>query len=118
MGTKFLLKAWKVACSNTYFSLHLVDGRGFPGSHGVVLEEGAIQIHFQLGTDLLLVETRQRTDSGLQHEHRHHHEDVLLRRTEEEEKKERGERQKKNYDNVRQSFRNYARLQFAFLRAR
>lgn len=64
----------------TYFFLHLVDGSGFPDPHGIVLEEGAIQIHLQFGADLFLVETRQRTDPGLQNEHRHHHEDVLCRR--------------------------------------
>lgn len=81
MGRKFLSLDVK---PRTYFFLHLVDGRGFPGSHGIVLEEGAVQIHLQFRANLFLVETRQRTDPGLQNEHRHHHEDVLCRQKKDE----------------------------------
>lgn len=63
--------------ARTYLFLHLVDGRGLPEPYRVVLEEGAVQIHLQFWTNLLLVETRECTDPGFQHEHRHHHKDVL-----------------------------------------
>lgn len=70
----------RIQIVSTHLYLHLVDRRGFPAPHGVVLEEGAIKIHLQFRADLFLVETRQGTDARLQHEHQHHHEHVLMSR--------------------------------------